>query len=106
MQEPAPKGTIHLVDQNTTKFHEDVARHVGQMTDQATIPQSVNPDDQSPLIKIQQALGDTTHVVGSSFEELVGGTSPDTHDRTIRGHNVVSLIKERAGRLFRRRKAA
>ena len=82
MTGPAPKQIIQPAD-GIQSLHAKVSGHLNQAGHPAT-PQSVNPDDQTPLKKIEETLGDTTHVVGSTIEEVFG-SSNTTHVRTTGG---------------------
>lgn len=77
-------GIIQSAEQPTQDLHRTVSGHLNQAGHSAT-PESVNPQDQSPLKKVEDMVGDTTHMVESTFKELVGGTSDTTHVRTAGG---------------------
>lgn len=76
MQKPVPKGIVQSADQ-TSALHKMVSSNLKQAGFEAT-PQSVNPEDNSPLKAIEETLGDTAHIVGSTTDELIGGSTSDT----------------------------
>lgn len=95
MDRSAPKGVMQSAGQPAQDLHRKVSAHLNQAGYRVT-PQSVNPDDQSPLKGIEEAIGDTTHVVGSTFEELVSGSNDITHVRTAEGKvPVLIALKKR-----------
>lgn len=97
---------IQPTEQHVSDLHQKVSQQLNQAGHQAT-PQSVNPDDNSPLKSIQEAVGDTTHVVGSTFEELVRG-SDTSHVRTATGKVPISITAGKWARkiLMKGQKAA
>jgi len=94
---------IQSVEQTTNDLYRKVSAELNQAGHTAT-PSSVNPQDQSPLEEIKKAVGDTTHVVETSFEELVGGTSDTTYVRTAGGKIPVLIAAARRlkGRFFKK----
>lgn len=95
MDGSAFKPVVQPSGQSTQDLHQKVSDHLNQVGHSST-PQSVNPDDRSPLKQIEEAVGDTTHVVGSTFEELVGGDSGVTHVRTAKGKvPILIALKKR-----------
>lgn len=123
MEGSAPKetGKIVHIPEDEARWRQGVVQHArniapgsGYTVEQAT-PSASQPIPDSSALKEVGAerigaeppinLSDIRHGV-STLGTTVGGVSPDTYDRTISGHNAISLIKERARRFFRRRKAA
>lgn len=109
MEGSVPKENPQIV-QSSEKPTQDLHTGVSQQLQQAghpATPQSVDPEDRSSLNGIKEALGDTTHVVGSTFEELVGGTTGTTYTRTTGGKVPISIeVARRLKRRFLGRKAA
>lgn len=102
MNEPAPKGIIQSADQ-TQELHQRVSEHLNK-AGFAVTPQSVNPEDASPLKAIEEALGNTTHVIGNTLEEAIGGSSDEARVRTVKGREPVSIAEKRGLMMrFRRR---
>lgn len=106
MEVSAPKKTSRYVDvdKQTTDLHNTVANEstkAGHLTTAA----EVNPEDHTPFNNIKEIFGDAAHVVGTAGTFL-GVEEPSTHVRTTHGGKVISLMQERARRLFHRRKAA
>ncbi|MBI2338722.1 hypothetical protein HYU95_06085 [Candidatus Daviesbacteria bacterium] len=75
MNEPAPKGVIHLVDEDAPKMRIEVAKHVGQITGQSVPPQSLHPIDEPLQEKITEELGNAKRYTGAHFEEAFHGKS-------------------------------
>lgn len=111
---------VHLPTQET-EWRKRVVQHTQQVvpsytTEQAT-PSAAYPIPDSDALKHAKAervgaeppfsFSDITHGV-NTLGTAVGGVAPDTYDRTIPGNNVISLVKEkeRARRLFQKKKAA
>ena len=90
------KAIIQSAEQPTQDLHAVVSSKLTEAGHPAT-PQSVNPDDQSPLEEIARKIGDATHVVGSAIEENLGGASPTTHVRTTGGEEPISIARKRSG---------
>ena len=94
MQEPVPKGIVHSAEQLTRRLHEEVSGNLSEAGFKAT-PQSVNPDDNSPLEAIKEAWGDTVHVVGSTVDEQIGGSGDTARIRTTEGRLPVAIANIR-----------
>lgn len=58
-------------------------------------PQTLNPNDQSPLEVIRERLGEAVHVVGSQAEETLLGKGPQTHIGTTRGKRWAYSVLDR-----------
>lgn len=55
-----------------------------------------------PLSEDLKRIGvDATHVIGSTFDELMGGEGRDTRDR-VASRNPINLVLERAKRIRNR----
>ncbi len=91
MAGPAPTEIQHI-DQQEAELYKKMASDVGQATGQPTTPQALKPEDSSSLKKIEAMLGDTTHVVGSTFEETIGSkTSEEARVRSTGGRVPISI---------------
>ncbi len=90
----SPGNIIQFPGQHAQNLHKRVSSHLSKAGHPAT-PQTVNPDDQSPLEKIEEALGDPSHAVGSTIEEVFGGTGDATHVRTAKGKVSVFIALKR-----------
>lgn len=110
-----PAGIVHIPTQDEHLI-KDVVQHAQQIvpshtTEQAT-PPAAHPIPDSDALKQAGAervgveppfsLGDVSHMIGTAGT-LWGGEEPSTHVRTTPGSRVLSWMKERAGKLFRRR---
>lgn len=84
MAGPAPTEIQHI-DQQEADLYNKMAPPVEQATGQLTPPASLKPEDNSPLKAIEGAVGDTTHVVGSTVDEWIGGASDAARVRTTEG---------------------
>lgn len=95
---PKKQETIQRVEESTQDLHQAVSGYLNQAGHRVT-PQSVNPADQSPLEKIEVALGDVTgdvaHVVESGFEEHVAGAGDAAHVRTTEGKTPILIAARR-----------
>ncbi len=105
MQEPVPRGIVQSAEQPTKELHEGVSGNLNQAGFEST-PKSVNPEDSSPLKAIREALGDTTHVVGSTFDEVVGGAGDAVRVRTAEGKVPIAIAAIRRLKRGLGRKAA
>mgnify|MGYP001609797531 CR=1 FL=1 len=94
MQEPAPKGIIHLVDEDAPELHKNVATETTKAGHPAT-SQSVNPDDQSPLEEIRDRLGGIARVAGGTVEENFSGADNRTHVVTSKGKLPILIAFKR-----------
>ncbi len=84
MAGPAPTKFL----QYTKDQDEELRKKVADNSTKAGHPVTaadVNPEDNSPLKAIEEAMGDTTHVVGSTVDEWVGGASDTARVRTAKG---------------------
>ncbi|MBI2196088.1 hypothetical protein HYU45_00565 [Candidatus Daviesbacteria bacterium] len=104
---------VHLPTQER-KWRERVVQHVQKKigpsftTNEAT-PHATQPIPDSQALKQARAervgaepdikLADVTHTVGSTIQEVFGGTNDTTHIRTAQGRTPISMLK---GRLFRK----
>lgn len=74
------------------ELHEQVSNELNQIGHQAT-PQSVNPDDESPLEPIKR---DVRQWTGSALEGTMGGASNSINDRGTKGR-IAMLINRLRG---------
>lgn len=95
MNGSAPKGNLQYPDRHIKNLHGAVATEASKVTGQRIKPADVNPNDQSPLEKIQEALGDPTHVIGSTAEAAFLGESSTTNDRAAKGRIAIEISSER-----------
>lgn len=84
MKEPVPKGIVQSAEQSTKELHEEISGSLNKAGFDAT-PQSVNSEDNSPLKAIKEKWGDTVHIVGSTYDEQIGGTGDTARIRTAEG---------------------
>lgn len=109
MNEPAPKGMIHLVDEDVPDMHNNVAQHVGQITGKPVPPQSLHPIDESPLAKIAEELGNASRYTGAHVEEALHGKSEAGTVSTVsKGGKLptsIAAIKALKRRLLRQKAA-
>lgn len=99
MQEPVPKGIVQSAEQPTRELHEKVSGNLNQAGFEST-PQSVNPEDNSPLRKIEEIWGDTAHIVGSTVDEQIRGVSDTARIWTAEGKVPIAIA---AGRGLKRK---
>lgn len=69
-------------------------------------PQSLNPNDQTPLERIKEGWGDAVHIVGNQAEKGLFGKGPDTYTRVTSSRNPNDLALERAKKVITRKEAA
>ena len=72
------------------------------------VPEATQPEAQKPIPlteDLKQIGVDATHVVGSTFDELMGGEGGSSRDR-VASKNPINLVLERARRLKARFKKA
>lgn len=98
MSDSAQK-VLQYADHSQQKLHQTIADEASKIVGRQIKPADVNPDDQSPLREIQDVLGDSTHVAGSTVEELLHGSST-AHVRTVKGKRAVSIS---AGKWFKKK---
>lgn len=104
MEGSAPKEVLRYTTKEEQERLENIATEstkAGHLTTAA----EVNPEDHTPFNSIKEIFGDAAHVVGTAGTFL-GVEEPSTHVRTTHGGKGISLMQERARRLFHRRKAA
>lgn len=100
MEGPASpeKNIIQSAEKPIQDLHAAVSSQLDQAGHPAT-PQSVNPEDQSPLENVRRIVeeitSDPVHIVGSTLEEHTIGKSPTTHVRTLKGEVPVLIALKR-----------
>lgn len=82
MQEPAPKG-IRLVDKDIADLHTKTVEPVGQIIGHPVTPQSLNPEDESPLGRIAEEVGNIKRYTEASFEDAVQGGNETGRIHTV-----------------------
>lgn len=90
MQEPVPRGIAQSSEQPTKELQKNISGYLNQAGFEAT-PQSVNPEDNSPLKAIEERLGDTAQVIGSTLDEWVEGASESSRVRIAEGKVPIAI---------------
>ncbi|OGE26637.1 hypothetical protein A3C26_04575 [Candidatus Daviesbacteria bacterium RIFCSPHIGHO2_02_FULL_39_12] len=88
--------------ETTIQQEIDLCRNSGKSLKQAGFgvsPESLNPNDQAPLERIKDTLGDAVHIVGAHVEEQLGGQGQDTYIRVSPGKRFGRWVLDR----FRRK---
>ncbi|MDD5147412.1 MAG: hypothetical protein PHV63_02595 [Candidatus Daviesbacteria bacterium] len=96
MAGPAPTGVLQHIKAQDNNWHENVADNLTK-AGHPTTAADVNPDDNSPLKGIEEAWGDTVHVVGSAVDEQVGGAGDNARIRTAQSKipRAIDFIRRR-----------
>jgi len=104
MDGSAPKEVLQYVDKQQHKLHSTVATEASKIIGHPVTVADVNPHDQSPLQRIKELFGDSSHIVGSALEQTVTGTSSTTNDRITEGKVPISIAVARRlkGRFFKK----
>lgn len=95
------KNIIHFPDKDAQELQEQGAKSVTEAGHPMT-KEEANPGDQTPLIKIKEAIrsgfgekiSDAVHVI-STTGTILGGENPDTFDRTTEDQKVISISNGR-----------
>jgi len=94
MTAPAPVKVLQHKEHQEKRLHNKVADYSTQAGYPVTAAQ-VDPDDNSPLKGIEEAMEDTVHVVGSTFDEQVGGAGETARIRTAQGNAPMVIAAAR-----------
>lgn len=87
--------------ESTAQIEADLRNNSSKNLKQAGYPvtsQSLNPNDQTALENIKEALGGAAHVVGSEIEGQLTGLGPDTYTRVSPGKRFGQWVLDRLRR--------
>lgn len=92
--EAVPNGVLQYVDQYTKDLHAGVVRNVNQAGHRITKAQ-VNPEDNSPLNRIREMVGDATNDVVVEGSKALHGEDAKTYEKTSHGTVAVLVARKR-----------
>lgn len=86
---------IQHIDRTNAEFYKKAAESVEQATGKPTSPASLKPEDETPVGKIREEIGNMARFTGSSIEEAVSGKTSNTNVMSVKGNQAVKIINER-----------
>ena len=69
MSESAPEEVIKFLSEDQTEMHKKIAANLTAV-DHPVRVEDINPEDNSPLNRVEEALGEDARVVGRTLEEI------------------------------------